>query len=76
MRRADHRRVLLGDVGIAIVAAVVVLAITPGLAVAALLAILVLIACAISFRRESRRHRGARSTRRRPVRRRVSPPRP
>lgn len=57
--------VLLVDVGIAIVAAIVVLTITPGLAVASMIAIAVLTACAISFRRESRRRRHARDARRR-----------
>jgi len=57
--------VLLIDVGIAIVAAIVVLTITPGLAVAAMIAIVVLIACGISFRRESRRRRRTRGPRRR-----------
>jgi MFS superfamily sulfate permease-like transporter len=56
---------LLVDVGIAIVAALVVLAITPGLAVAAMIAILVLVASAISFRRESRGPRVPGSARRR-----------
>jgi uncharacterized membrane protein len=57
MRPADRRRVLLVDVGIAIVAALVVLAITPGLALAGMIAILVLVACGFSVRRESRRFR-------------------
>jgi Flp pilus assembly protein TadB len=57
--------VLLADVGIAIVAAIVVLTITPGLAVASIIAIAVLTACALSFRRESRRRRRARDARRR-----------
>jgi hypothetical protein len=57
--------VLLVDVGIAIVAAIVVLTLTPGLAVASMIAIGVLTACAISFRRESDRsaaHRPVPST--------------
>jgi len=57
--------VLLADVGIAILAAIVVLTISPGLAVASLIAIAVLIACAISFRRESRRRRRTSGPRRR-----------
>jgi MFS superfamily sulfate permease-like transporter len=60
--------VLLVDVGIAIVAAIVILTITPGLAVASMIAIAVLIACAFSYRRESRRRRGARDARRRTAR--------
>ena len=52
--------VLLVDLGIAILAAVIVLTITPGLAVASMIAIAVLIACAISLRRESRRQHRAR----------------
>lgn len=46
---------LVVDVGAAIVAAIVVLAITPGLAVAVAIAIVVLTACGISFRRQSHR---------------------
>ena len=57
--------VLLVDIAVAILAALLVLTITPGLAVAAPIAIVVLAACAISFRRESRRHRRARRPRRR-----------
>ena len=60
-----RRNVLLVDVGIAIIAAIVVLTITPGLAVAGIIAIAVLAACAISFRRESRRRGRARIRRRR-----------
>jgi hypothetical protein len=59
-----NRNVLLVDLGIAIVAAAIVLAVAPGLAIAGLIALLVLIACAISFRRESRRRRAARVARR------------
>jgi hypothetical protein len=55
--------VLLVDLGIAIVAAIIVLAITPGLAVASIIAIAVLIACTVSLRRESQRHRRARPRR-------------
>ena len=55
------RNILLLDLGIAIAAAVIVLAITPGLAVAGLIAIVVLVAGVISFRRESRRQRRARA---------------
>ena len=58
-------KLLLVDVGIAIVVATVILAISPGLAVAALLALMTLAACGISFRRDSRRRRRARAARRR-----------
>jgi len=56
--------VLLVDVGIAIVAAIVVLTITPGLAVASMIAIAVLAACAVSFTRESRRQHRSQAPRR------------
>jgi len=49
--------VLLVDIGVSIVAALAVLALTPGLAVAAPIAIAVLAACAVSLRRESRADR-------------------
>jgi hypothetical protein len=61
---AVRRNVLLVDVGIAIVAAIVVLTITPGLAVASMIAVAVLAACTISFSRESRRRRRAEHARR------------
>lgn len=54
---------LLVDLGIAIVAAIIVLTITPGLAVAAAIALVVLGGCAVGFRRDSRRRR-ARGVRR------------
>lgn len=63
--------VLLVDVGIAILAAIIVLTITPGLAVTGAMAIVILAACPISFRRDLRRRR-ARKTRQctpRPARR-------
>lgn len=53
--------VLLVDVGIAIVAAIIVLTITPGLAVASMIAVAVLATCVISFSRESRRRRRRRA---------------
>jgi hypothetical protein len=53
----------LVDLGIAIVAAIIVLTITPGVAVAAAIALLVLGGCAVGFRRDSRRRR-ARGVRR------------
>lgn len=52
-----RRNVLLVDIGVSIVAALAVLALTPGLAVAAPIAIAVLAACAVSLRRESRADR-------------------
>ena len=55
--------VLLADIAIAIVAAIIILTVTPGLAVAGVLAIVVLTACAISFSRDSRRRSQARATR-------------
>ena len=55
------RNILLLDLGIAISAALIVLAITPGPAAAGLIAIIVLVAGVISFRRESRRQRRARA---------------
>ena len=58
-------KLLLVDVGIAIVVALIVLAITPGLAVAAAIAVVTLGACAVSFRRDTRRRRRARTPRRR-----------
>jgi multisubunit Na+/H+ antiporter MnhB subunit len=68
MRLADvgamRRNVVLVDLAIAIVAAVFVLILTPGLAVAGMIAIVVLAVCAISFRRQSRRRRRTRATRR------------
>jgi hypothetical protein len=63
-----RRNVLLVDVGVAILAAIIVLTITPGLAVVSMIAIAVLAACAISFSRESRRRRRAEHARRRAVR--------
>lgn len=61
-------KVLLVDVGIAMFAAIVILTITPGLAVASIIAIAVLTGCTISFKRESRRRRRARDARRRTAR--------
>ena len=57
-------KLLLVDGGIAIVAALIVLAVTPGLAVAAAIAVVTLGACAVSFRRDSRRRRRTRARRR------------
>lgn len=63
-RRPGARHVLLVDLGIAVIAAIVVLTLTPGLAVAAMLAVVVLIGCVVSVRLEARRHRAARTVRR------------
>jgi hypothetical protein len=50
-------RVLLIDIAVALVAAVVVVIVSPGLAAAGLIALLVLIACGVSFGVESIRRR-------------------
>ena len=60
---AVRAKLLLVDVWIAIVVALIVLAITPGLAVAAAIAVVTLGACAVSFRRDARRRRPRRRTR-------------
>jgi ABC-type bacteriocin/lantibiotic exporter with double-glycine peptidase domain len=61
------RRVLLIDIGVALVAAVVVVIVSPGVAAVGLIALIVLIACGISYaldsvrrRRRSRKRRNAR----------------
>jgi hypothetical protein len=64
-----RRNVLLADVAIAVVAAIIILTISPGLAVAAMIAIVVLATSAISFRREARRQRRGSSRGRRGSRR-------
>jgi hypothetical protein len=70
-----RRDVLLADIGIAVLAAVLVLVITPGVAVAGMIAILVLVACAVSLVVDSRRGRKAPPVRaRRPPRRPPSRP--
>jgi ABC-type bacteriocin/lantibiotic exporter with double-glycine peptidase domain len=54
------RKTLLVDAGVALVLAILVIVISPGLAVVGLLALLVLLVCAASFgidRRRRRRHR-------------------
>ena len=58
-----RRNTLLIDAGIAVAIAIAVLIISPGLAVAGMIAIAVLVACAISLVLDVRR------SRRRPVRR-------
>lgn len=70
-----NRQVLLIDVGIALLVALLVLIITPGIAVAGMLALLVLVICAISFVVDARRRR-VRPAGPRPVRRRRPPPSP
>ena len=64
------RRVLTVDLAIAVLAAVIVLIVSPGYAISGLLAIIVLLVCGVSLLRE--RRAGARRVR--PVRGR--PPRP
>ena len=49
------RNALLTDFGVAVLAAIIVLIITPGVAVAAMIAILVLAACAVSLARDVRK---------------------
>jgi ABC-type bacteriocin/lantibiotic exporter with double-glycine peptidase domain len=51
------RNALLVDAGIALVLAILVIVISPGLAVVGLLALLVLLICAISFLVDRRRRR-------------------
>jgi hypothetical protein len=73
------RRVLTVDLAIAVAAAIVVLIVSPGYAISGLLAIIVLLVCAVSLVRERRRMtRGLRRLRRvdsrRPPRARVRPP--
>jgi len=59
------RRVLTVDLAIAVVAAVVVLIVSPGYAISGLLAIIVLVVCGVSLLRERRAAtRGARRVRR------------
>jgi len=52
-----RRNTLLIDAGIAAVLAIVVIVIAPGLAVVGIVALLVVIVCAISFVFDLRRHR-------------------
>jgi hypothetical protein len=70
-----NRQVLLIDAGIALLIALLVLILTPGVAVAGLLALLVLVVCAISFAVDARRRR-VRPAGPRPVRRRPPPSSP
>ena len=58
------RRIALIDLGIAVVLAILVLIISPGVAVAGIIAGLVLVICGISFALDARRRpRKARTTR-------------
>ena len=63
------RNALLTDIGLAVLAAIVVLIITPGVAVAGMIAALVLVACAVSLalyvRRRGRRAAPTRRPRKR-----------
>jgi hypothetical protein len=58
-----RRNVLAIDAGIAVVLALLVLIISPGLAVAGMIAILILLVCGVSFALESRAARGRRTNR-------------
>jgi hypothetical protein len=77
-----RRRILIVDLGIAAVVAIVVLIVSPGLAVAGLIAVAVLLVCAITWLVDVRRwwrgsHRSRRAPRqppRRPPPRRPSRP--
>jgi hypothetical protein len=51
------RNPLLTDVAIAVLAAILILVLTPGVAVAGIIALLVLLACAITLAFDSRRRR-------------------
>lgn len=56
-----RRNTLLTDVGIAVVLAILVIVISPGLAVVGILALLVVVVCAVSFVLDRRRHRSRRN---------------
>jgi hypothetical protein len=60
-----RRNTLLIDVGIAVLVAIVVLIISPGFAVDAIIALAVIVACAVSFVVDARRGRSRRNARRR-----------
>jgi hypothetical protein len=51
-------QLLTVDVGIAIILAILVIVLSPGVAVTGMLALLVLAVCGVSFARSSRRRRG------------------
>lgn len=66
-----NRNTLLIDAAIAVILAIVAIVVAPGLAVVGLLAILVLLVCAVSFavdRRRKRRSTASRPRRRAPAR--------
>jgi hypothetical protein len=52
-----RRNVLLADIAVAVVLAAVVLVVSPGLAVAAMIALVVIVVCAVSFALDARRGR-------------------
>lgn len=60
------RNPLVIDLGLALVAAVLILVLAPGLAVAGLIALAVLVVAAVSFVRQSRRRRARTVARTRP----------
>jgi hypothetical protein len=70
------RNPLTTDIAIAVVAAIVLLIVAPGLAVAGLIALIILIFAAVSFVRQSRKRRGGPKRRTRPDRRAQPPSRP
>ena len=61
------RSPLTTDFAIALIAAILILVLTPGVAVAGMIALLVLLACAVNLILDSRRRRPAASPRRGPV---------
>ena len=63
------RSPLLTDLAIAVLATILILVLTPGVAVAGLIALLVLAVCGVSLARDSRRRRRAEASgsRRRPA---------
>jgi ABC-type bacteriocin/lantibiotic exporter with double-glycine peptidase domain len=71
-----RRNTLLVDAGIAVVLAILVIVISPGLAVVGLLAILVLLVCAVSFGVDRLRRRRRRTNPARELRRSTQAPRP
>ncbi len=66
------RNALVTDLALAVLAAIVVLILTPGVAVAGMIAILVLLGCVASFVVDSRRRSSSRA-RRRTINRRAPP---
>ena len=53
-------QLLTADLGIAIILAILVIVLSPGVAMTGMLALLVLVVCAVSFAWSSRRQRGSR----------------